>query len=145
MADVAANLAVVQQKIADAAARSERSPDAVRFVLVTKTVAAERVLEAVRAGATDLGENKVQEGRRKAEALCATQGFALGENVLAVQFHPEVDACAGIEHWLIGHACELAAAGVDPRVIREDAKRRGPALREAGRAMFGAWLEGLTF
>ncbi|WP_234054174.1 MULTISPECIES: glutamine amidotransferase [unclassified Xanthobacter] len=77
--------------------------------------------------------------------MCATQGFALGENVLAVQFHPEVDACAGIEHWLIGHACELAAAGVDPRVIREDAKRRGPALREAGRAMFGAWLEGLTF
>ncbi|WP_293409461.1 YggS family pyridoxal phosphate-dependent enzyme [Phenylobacterium sp.] len=69
MADVAANLAVVRQKIADAAARSERSPDAVRFVLVTKTVAAERVLEAVRAGATDLGENKVQEGRRKAEAL----------------------------------------------------------------------------
>lgn len=69
MADVAANLAAVQQKIADAAARSGRSPDAVRFVLVTKTVAPERVLDAIRAGATDLGENKVQEGRRKAEDL----------------------------------------------------------------------------
>lgn len=69
MADVAANLAAVRQKIADAALRSDRSPDAVRFVLVTKTVAPERILEAIRAGATDLGENKVQEGRRKAEAL----------------------------------------------------------------------------
>lgn len=77
--------------------------------------------------------------------VCATQGFALGENVLAVQFHPEVDACAGMEHWLIGHACELATANIDPRVIREDAKRQGPALREAGRAMFCAWLEGLVF
>lgn len=69
MADVAANLAAVRQTIADAAARSGRSPDAVRFVLVTKTVAPERVLEAIRAGAADLGENKVQEGRAKAEAL----------------------------------------------------------------------------
>lgn len=69
MADVAANLAAVRQTIAAAAARSGRSPDAVRFVLVTKTVAPERVLEAIRAGAADLGENKVQEGGVKAEAL----------------------------------------------------------------------------
>lgn len=69
MADVAANLAAVRQTIAAAAARSGRSPDAVRFVLVTKTVAPERVLEAIRAGAADLGENKVQEGGAKAEAL----------------------------------------------------------------------------
>lgn len=69
MADVAANLATVRQKIAAAAVRSGRPPDAVRFVVVTKTVAPERMLEAIHAGATDLGENKVQEGRRKAEAL----------------------------------------------------------------------------
>lgn len=69
MADVAANLATVRQKIADAARRSDRSPDAVRFILVTKTVAPERVLEAIRAGANDLGENKVQEGRKKADYL----------------------------------------------------------------------------
>lgn len=69
MADVVANLAIVRQTITDAALRSGRSADAVRLVLVTKTVVPERVLEAIRAGATDLGENKVQEGRRKAEAL----------------------------------------------------------------------------
>jgi len=69
MTDVAANLAHLRDRIAAAAARSGRTADAVRLVLVTKTVAAERVLEAVRAGQTDLGENKVQEGGRKAEAL----------------------------------------------------------------------------
>lgn len=74
---------------------------------------------------------------------CATQAFSRGPNVLGVQFHPEADACAGLEPWLIGHACELAAAGIDPRAIRDDARRRGPALREAGRAMFAEWLEQL--
>lgn len=69
MSDVALGFARVKAQIADAAARSGRAPDAVRFVLVTKTVAPGRVMEAVRAGASDLGENKVQEGLRKAEAL----------------------------------------------------------------------------
>ena len=77
-------------------------------------------------------------------ALCATQGFAVGPNILGLQFHPEVDACAGIERWLIGHAAELAAAGIDPRVLREDARRCGPALREAARKMCTEWLQGTT-
>lgn len=66
---VAANLAAVRARIADAAARSGRAAQSVRLLLVTKTVEPERVLEAVHAGQADLGENKVQEGRRKAEAL----------------------------------------------------------------------------
>ncbi|WP_234054181.1 MULTISPECIES: glutamine amidotransferase [unclassified Xanthobacter] len=77
-------------------------------------------------------------------ALCATQGFALGRNVLGLQFHPEVDACAGIERWLVGHAAELASAGVDPRALREDAQRFGRALRDAARKMLTEWLQGLA-
>lgn len=77
-------------------------------------------------------------------ALCATQGFALGRNVLGLQFHPEVDACAGIERWLVGHAAELASAGVDPRALREDAQRFGPALRDAARKALTEWLQGLA-
>ncbi|MEO0763468.1 MAG: squalene/phytoene synthase family protein, partial [Pseudomonadota bacterium] len=53
----------------EAAVRSGRAPDAVRLVLVSKTVSPERIREAIRHGQTDLGENKVQEGRKKAEAL----------------------------------------------------------------------------
>lgn len=74
----------------------------------------------------------------------ATQGFALGANVLGLQFHPEVDACAGIERWLVGHAVELAAAGIDPRTLRDDAARFGPALRDASGKMLSAWLENLA-
>lgn len=75
--------------------------------------------------------------------LCGRQAFALGRNVLGVQFHPEAEACNGLEPWLVGHAAELAAAGIDPRTIRGDATRLGPRLREAGRAMFAEWLEEL--
>lgn len=67
--EVAANYVSARGRIAEAAQRSGRPAEAVRFILVTKTVAPERVLEAIRAGAADLGENKVQEGRGKAEAL----------------------------------------------------------------------------
>lgn len=76
--------------------------------------------------------------------LCATQGFALGRHVLGLQFHPEVDACAGIERWLVGHAVELAAAGIDPRKLRDEAARFGPALRDAARRMLSEWLDGLA-
>lgn len=74
--------------------------------------------------------------------LCARQAFALGPNVLGLQFHPEVDAPAGIERWLIGHASELASAGVDPQALREAAVSFGPALRDASRRMLAEWLEG---
>lgn len=69
MTEIAAKLARLHDRIAAAAARSGRTADAVRLVLVTKTVPAERVREAIRTGQTDLGENKVQEGGKKAQAL----------------------------------------------------------------------------
>jgi GMP synthase (glutamine-hydrolysing) len=76
-----------------------------------------------------------------ATPLCAKQAFAIGRNVLGVQFHPEADA-PRIESWLIGHAAELAAAKIDPAVIRRDAEIYGPALRDAGRAMIREWISG---
>lgn len=69
MDSIADNLGRLRDRIGDAAARSGRSPQEVRLVLVTKTVSPERVCEAIAAGQRDLGENKVQEGRGKAEAL----------------------------------------------------------------------------
>jgi len=35
----------------------------------------------------------------------------------------------------------LARAGVDPRMIRADARRHGGALAAAGRSLLKAWLE----
>ena len=69
MSSVVTNLATVRANIDGAARRVGRDPADVRLVLVTKTVAPDRVREAVEAGQRDLGENKVQEGRGKAQAL----------------------------------------------------------------------------
>jgi len=70
------------------------------------------------------------------------QGFARGSAALALQFHPEVDP-ARLERWLIGHAGELADAGVDPRELRAAAAAHGGALVAAGRRLFGRWLDAL--
>lgn len=70
----------------------------------------------------------------------ANQAFALGASVLALQFHPEADTNNDLEAWLIGHATELAGAGIDPGSIRADARQYGAALRDAGQKMVGEWL-----
>jgi len=70
------------------------------------------------------------------------QAFARGRAALALQFHPEVDP-ALVERWLIGHAGELAGAGIDPRRLRADASAHGAALVDAGRRLFDRWLSGL--
>lgn len=74
----------------------------------------------------------------------SNQAFAIGPNILGLQFHPEADTAHDLEAWLIGHACELASAGIDPRTIRADARRHGAPLTPAGQAMFAEWLAGLN-
>lgn len=75
-------------------------------------------------------------------AKCRNQAFSMGEKILGVQFHPEVDPAAGIEPWLVGHAAELGQAEIDPRQLREGAKAAG-ALPVRARQMFADWLERL--
>ena len=72
--------------------------------------------------------------------LCPHQAFAPGKNALGLQFHLEADTDR-LEPWLVGHACELAQAGVDPRVLRDEAKAHGAQLQAAAQAVFGAWLD----
>jgi GMP synthase (glutamine-hydrolysing) len=76
-------------------------------------------------------------------AKCRNQAFCAGSNILGVQFHPEVLPTAGIEPWLVGHAAELAGAGIDPGDLRDGAKAAGPSLPAKARKMFEEWLEGL--
>jgi len=66
---VAANLARVRERICRACALSGRGADTVRLLLASKMQSPAQILEAVAAGHRDLGENRVQEGRAKAEAL----------------------------------------------------------------------------
>ncbi|GLU33600.1 glutamine amidotransferase [Trinickia caryophylli] len=75
-------------------------------------------------------------------AVCDNQAFAVGHHVLALQCHPEADP-QEIEHWLVGHACELAQARVDPRTLRAGANALRTRLPLAAKAMFSAWLDGI--
>lgn len=66
---IAANLARVRERITAACERVDRDPSGVTLIAVTKTWPAEAVLEALAAGVTDFGENRVQEGLPKAAAV----------------------------------------------------------------------------
>ena len=61
MAMIAENIEEIQREKAQAAQRCGRNPEDILLIAVTKTRSAEEINEAVRAGITDIGENKVQE------------------------------------------------------------------------------------
>jgi len=65
VARLAAARAAVLRRIAEACARVDRDPAGILLVAVTKTVPVERIRDAVAAGLTVLGENRVQEGEAK--------------------------------------------------------------------------------
>ncbi|MDI7863512.1 glutamine amidotransferase [Rhizobiaceae bacterium n13] len=73
-------------------------------------------------------------------ALVEQQGFAIGENVLGLQFHPEAETDQRFERWLVGHAAELAAAKIEPQALRNEARQHGEALKDAARMMLRDWL-----
>jgi pyridoxal phosphate enzyme (YggS family) len=72
--DIAANLAVVRRRIADACRAAGRSPDDVSLVVVTKFFPASDVRVLADLGVTDVGENRHQEASEKA-AECADLGL----------------------------------------------------------------------
>src|SRR5437870_7209518 len=59
------NVAEVRCRIAEACARSGRNPNDVTLVAVTKVFPADYVEQAIAAGITEVGENRVQEARDK--------------------------------------------------------------------------------
>ncbi len=65
----------VREQIDEAARRAGRLPEQVTLVAVTKTRSVDEIREVVAAGATDLGENYVQEMVAKHEALADLPGL----------------------------------------------------------------------
>lgn len=63
------NLARVRDRIARAAERAGRDPRQVTVIAVTKGVDGPTVEDAIAAGVTDIGENRVQEARAKFEQV----------------------------------------------------------------------------
>lgn len=67
--DIAHNLEQVRAKISEAATKSNRSPDEIALIAVSKTHEAEKVRAAFDAGQEIFGESKVQEARAKIPLL----------------------------------------------------------------------------
>ncbi|MBM2809479.1 MAG: YggS family pyridoxal phosphate-dependent enzyme [Chloroflexi bacterium] len=69
-------LALVRERIADAAIHSGRIPGAIRLVGVSKGMLAPMIAEAVEAGLEDVGENRVQEAAEKIPSVDASVSAA---------------------------------------------------------------------
>ncbi|HOX16248.1 MAG TPA: YggS family pyridoxal phosphate-dependent enzyme, partial [Smithellaceae bacterium] len=63
--DISSNVSLIRQRMEVACSRCGRDPRSVRLMAVSKTVAPERIRQALDAGVTLLGENYVQEAREK--------------------------------------------------------------------------------
>jgi pyridoxal phosphate enzyme (YggS family) len=66
---IISNINAIKQKIVAAAQRAGRDPLSIKLMVVTKTVPPERILKAIEAGLTMLGENYVQEAKDKIAAI----------------------------------------------------------------------------
>ena len=69
------NVAAVRSRIAAACSRAGRRADTVTLIAVSKTFPAAAVDEAIEAGITDVGENRVQEAREKRPLVRATSSL----------------------------------------------------------------------
>ena len=63
------NLSRINERIASAAERSKRTPDSITLVAVTKGRSVVEIQTVLSAGATDIGENRVQEAQQKYAAV----------------------------------------------------------------------------
>jgi pyridoxal phosphate enzyme (YggS family) len=75
MAAIADNLQAVKKRIERAAVAAGRDPSTVTLLAVSKMHAAARIQDAAAAGQRAFGENYVQEGLEKMDALSGTKGL----------------------------------------------------------------------
>jgi len=84
---VTQRLDALQKRVESACRNAGRDPAEVTLLLATKTIPADRLPEAVRAGQMRFGENRIQEG--------------LAKSVQLANAHP--DLAAGVRWEMIGH------------------------------------------
>ena len=78
MTTIADNFRSVNERIAGAASRAGREFSDITLVAVTKKQSVDAILEVLSAGATDIGENYVQEAADKRESVLSARWHLLG-------------------------------------------------------------------
>jgi len=141
MSLIADNIKRIRENIAEAARRANRDPSDIRLMGVTKTVDDQRIAEAIDAGLDIVGENYVQEGKRKIEkmgkplewhmighlqtnkAKYAVRLFDMIHSVDRLKLARELDKRAGAEGVKIKILVEVNVSGEDSKsgVVRDDA------------------------
>jgi len=66
---IKSNLEIIKEKIKKAALKSDRNPEEIKLVAVTKTASIGQIKEAISAGIRMIGENKVQAAKEKYHIL----------------------------------------------------------------------------
>lgn len=74
--------------------------------------------------------------------LYPNQAFRIGSNILALQFHAEVEA-ERLEKWLIGHTCELRIVDIDIPALRADNQQYAAALETASTSILQQFLDNI--
>lgn len=92
--DVAANLAIVQEKIAKAAAEAGRDPGSVSLIAVSKSHPASAAAAALAAGHRIFGENRVQDAQEKWPSLKSEHPAASVHLIGPLQTNKAADAVA---------------------------------------------------
>jgi hypothetical protein len=78
MGKIADNIRMIENEKAEAAIRSGRRPEDVLLCAVTKNHTAEEINEAIEAGVTDIGENRVQEILEKYDKVGKVKWHMIG-------------------------------------------------------------------
>lgn len=127
------NLAAIRGNIAEAADKCGRSPEDVRIMAVTKTVAPEAVNRAVELGVGLLGENRVQEFLSKQDAYDSSaeihfighlqtnkvkyiiEPMSMIQSVDSVKLAQEINRLASAHNKTMDILCEVNIGGEDSK------------------------------
>ena len=75
MNGIDSNITAIRGRIKQAALNAGRNPSEIKLMAVTKTVVDDRILEAIASGVELIGENYIQEARRKHDVIGARAQF----------------------------------------------------------------------
>jgi pyridoxal phosphate enzyme (YggS family) len=92
MAVIAEKLKQIQDSITSACGHAGRKPQDVRLIVVTKTASVDQILEVIRAGFFELGENRVQHLKQIADQVTES-----------LQTTNQADLASQVQWHMIGH------------------------------------------